>query len=34
MNVVDYQLMDHEAIMQFQVALARLEELAGIEVRE
>jgi len=34
MNVVDYELMDHEAIMQFQVALARLEELAGIEVRE
>ena len=34
MNVVDYELMDHEAIMQFQVALARLEELAGIEAGE
>jgi outer membrane protein TolC len=34
MSVVDYQLMDHEAIMQFHVALARLEELAGIEVKE
>lgn len=34
MNVVDFELMDHEAIMQFHVALARLEELAGIEVKE
>jgi cobalt-zinc-cadmium efflux system outer membrane protein len=34
MNVVDFELMDHEAIMQFHVALARLEELAGLEVRE
>jgi cobalt-zinc-cadmium efflux system outer membrane protein len=29
MNVVDYQLMYHEEIMQFHVALARLEEMTG-----
>jgi len=29
MNVVDYELMYHEEIMQFHVALARLEELTG-----
>jgi len=32
MNVVDYELMDHEQIMQFHVALARLEELTGMEI--
>ena len=31
MNVVDYELMDHEEIMQFHVALARLEEMTGVE---
>jgi len=31
MNVVDYQAMDHEEIMRFHVALARLEELSGQE---
>jgi outer membrane protein TolC len=34
MNVVDYELMDHEAIMQFHVAKAQLEELSGVEVDE
>jgi hypothetical protein len=32
MSVVDYQLMYHEEVMQFHVALARLEELAGMEI--
>ena len=32
MNVVDNQLMAHEEIMQFHVALARLEELTGREL--
>ena len=32
MNVVDNELMYHEEVMQFHVALARLEELTGIEV--
>ena len=31
MNVVEYQLMYHEEIMQFHLALARLEELTGGE---
>jgi outer membrane protein TolC len=30
MTVVDYELMYHEQIMQFHVALARLEELTGV----
>ena len=30
MNVVEYQLMVHEEIMQFHVALARLEEITGM----
>uniref|UniRef100_Q01PK0 Outer membrane efflux protein n=1 Tax=Solibacter usitatus (strain Ellin6076) TaxID=234267 RepID=Q01PK0_SOLUE len=30
MNVVEYELMVHEEIMQFHVALARLEELTGV----
>jgi outer membrane protein TolC len=30
-SVVDYELMDHEEIMRFQVALAKLEELTGVE---
>jgi outer membrane protein TolC len=29
MNIVDYQLMYHEEVMQFHVALARLEEMTG-----
>jgi hypothetical protein len=29
--VVDYELMDHEEIMRFHVALAKLEELTGVE---
>jgi len=33
MNVVDYELMYHEEVMQFHVALARLEELTGSEVQ-
>ena len=33
MNVVEYELMYHEEIMQFHVALARLEEMTGIEVQ-
>ena len=32
-NVVEYELMYHEEIMQFHVALARLEEMTGIEVQ-
>jgi len=32
MNVVEYELMYHEEIMQFHVALARLEEMTGLEV--
>jgi cobalt-zinc-cadmium efflux system outer membrane protein len=32
MNVVDYQLMYHEQIMQFHVAVARLEEMTGMEL--
>jgi hypothetical protein len=30
MNVVEYELMIHEEVMQFHVALARLEELTGM----
>jgi len=30
-SVVDYELMDHEEIMRFHVALAKLEELTGVE---
>ncbi len=30
MNVVEYELMVHEEVMQFHVALARLEELTGM----
>jgi outer membrane protein TolC len=30
MNVVEYELMYHEEVMQFQVALARLEEMTGM----
>jgi outer membrane protein TolC len=33
MNVVDYELMYHEEVMQFHVALARLEELTGMEMQ-
>jgi cobalt-zinc-cadmium efflux system outer membrane protein len=33
MNLVDYQLMYHEQLMQFQVALARLEEMTGMEMK-
>ena len=32
MNVVDYDLMYHEELMQFYVAVARLEELANVEI--
>jgi hypothetical protein len=32
MNVVDYELMSHEELMRFHVALAKLEELTGMEV--
>jgi hypothetical protein len=32
MNVVDYELMSHEEEMQFDVALAKLEELTGMEM--
>ena len=34
MNVVDYELMYHEEVMQFEVALARLEEMSGSEVTQ
>jgi outer membrane protein TolC len=30
-SVVDYELMDHEEIMRFQVAVAKLDELTGVE---
>ena len=30
-SVVDYELTDHEEIMRFQIALAKLEELTGVE---
>jgi cobalt-zinc-cadmium efflux system outer membrane protein len=30
MNVVEYELMYHEEVMQFQIALARLEEMTGM----
>ena len=30
MNVVDYELMYHEEVMQLHVALARLEEMTGM----
>jgi outer membrane protein TolC len=30
MNVVDYELMSHEELMRFHVALAKLEELTGM----
>jgi outer membrane protein, heavy metal efflux system len=30
-SVLDYELMDHEEIMRFHVALAKLEELTGVE---
>jgi len=30
-SVVDYELMDHEEIMRFHLALAKLEELTGVE---
>ncbi len=32
MNVVDYELMYHEQVMQFHVAQARLEEMTGMEL--
>jgi len=32
MNVVDYELMSHEELMRFHVALAKLEELTGMEI--
>jgi outer membrane protein TolC len=32
MNVVDYELMYHEEVMRFHVALAKLEELTGMEI--
>ena len=34
MNVVEYELMYHEEIMQFHLALARLEEMTGDAVYE
>jgi len=34
MNVVDNELMDHEEVMQFHVALARLEEMTGGEIKQ
>jgi outer membrane protein TolC len=34
MNVVDYELMYHEEVMQFHVALAKLEELTGMEMEQ
>ena len=33
MNVVDYELAYHEQVMQFQVALAQLEEATGVAIR-
>jgi outer membrane protein TolC len=32
MNVVEYELMSHEELMRFHVALAKLEELTGMEI--
>jgi hypothetical protein len=32
MNVVDYELMSHEESMKLDVALAKLEELTGMEM--
>jgi outer membrane protein TolC len=34
MNVVDYELMSHEEVMRFYVALAKLEELTGMEMKQ
>ena len=34
MNVVDYELMSHEELMRFHVALAKLAELTGMEVAQ
>jgi cobalt-zinc-cadmium efflux system outer membrane protein len=34
MNVVDYELMYHEEVMRFHVALAKLEELTGMEMQQ
>jgi hypothetical protein len=34
MNVVDNELMSHEEAMQFDVALARLEEMTGGEANQ
>jgi outer membrane protein TolC len=34
MNVVEYELMYHEEVMQFHVALAKLEELTGMEMQQ
>jgi outer membrane protein, heavy metal efflux system len=34
MTVVEYELMYHEEVMNFHVALARLEEMAGVEVAQ
>jgi outer membrane protein, heavy metal efflux system len=33
MNLVDYELRDHEEIMQFHIALARLREMTGMEMK-
>ena len=33
MNVVEYELMSHEEVMRFHVALAKLEELTGMEMQ-
>jgi outer membrane protein TolC len=33
MNLVDYELRDHEEIMQFHVARARLREMTGMEMK-
>jgi outer membrane protein TolC len=33
MNLVEYQLMYHEQVMQFEVAVARLEEMTGMEMK-
>jgi outer membrane protein, heavy metal efflux system len=33
MNLVDYELRDHEEIMNFHVALARLREMTGMEMK-
>lgn len=33
MNLVDYELRDHEEIMQFHLALARLREMTGTEMK-